>query len=254
MGSTGISLYDNYFDDCFAAVYFAPLFQSGKMSASDIIYREGNDFRNLRESSNKLNMSDFASGMAFAGWYSDSDFTMPPTDESNQVYAKFVPVSDVVRLMGGSLNMGAYATGDGEPDYSKTDLRFGFNVDVPNSSSKLDSWRWVTTYEKLDGTRKTLTTDGVNFRAPNDVDAWNGYGTGVVTNLLLTGIGSVAYGTDFTTTLTVTYTTDDGIQVTVSDSPQARSVKEVAELIKSSYDATDEERAYAEGILGAIGA
>ena len=248
--STDLTFKRNKLKDNTANVYFDPLFTTGDMTSDDISYGGGADANTVEISDYTGARTPYVSGLAFAGWYDANDHVA--TKDTTTAYAKFVPVSDVVRLMGGSLNMGAYATADGEPDYSKTDLRFGFNVVVPNSSSKLDSWRWVTTYTKPDGTEKTLTTEGANFRAPNSAEAGKGFDRGVVTNLLLTGATSAIYGTDFTTTLTVTYTTDDGTQVTVSDSPQTRSVKEVAELIKSSTTATDEERAYAEGILGAM--
>lgn len=195
-------------------------------------------------------------GYAFAGWYTDDALTTPlaTTAKTGTAYAKFVKaVSDlsaegstadgIVNFLGGSLNVGAYKTGETD-NYAKTDLRFGYNLDVPNDST-LTSWSWQWTNGS-----KTSTVNGVNKREPNEKETALGVTSGIISNLLITGVPSAGYSTNVDSTLTIVYQTADGTSVSFADAKRTRSVNQIAQLIQANGSA--EEKAYANGILGQI--
>ena len=70
-------------------------------------------------------------GMAFAGWYKDAAFKTPCTesDVEGAAYAKFVPITDLLKFKGGSLRMDI-----GNPD-EFTYLRFGYTMAIPENST-----------------------------------------------------------------------------------------------------------------------
>ena len=181
-------------------------------------------------------------GMAFVGWYKDANLTeaLGENDVTGTAYAKFVPISSIIAYKGGSLRMD-YADGD----YSKTSLRFGYDVRMSDGCVQALSesgWYWDIDISdnKLD--HQTLVVNSAD----------NGDGS-IMTNLVFTGIEAKNYARPIYTKAFVVYTTADGTKVTVSDtSTRAHSVETVAQAIQASDSATEAERAYAAGILAAI--
>ncbi|MCD8120098.1 MAG: glycoside hydrolase family 43 protein, partial [Lachnospiraceae bacterium] len=150
-----------------------------------------------------------------------------------------------VEFLGGSLRIDT-------TDYDTTSLRFGYTIDLGSvdlSSIDLEdehatewSWEW-----SVDGASNGGTVEGVNY-----VD--NGDGT-ITTNLVITGIPSEYYTSDLYSTLTLTYCLGGETQtIVLEDSPQVRSVYEVATAITEDSTASETAAAYAEAILEVISA
>ena len=176
----------------------------------------------------------------FAGWYSDSDFVNPRTDSDNDntYYAKFVPISDVIKFQGGSLRMDLTGK-DGKPDYSKTNLRFGYVIDAPGENA---SWKWKLSFG--DGTTEYVR------KGENMVEQADGR---YRSNVVITGITSKYYAEVDHAVLELTYTTPDGTPVTVTDAKQSRSVKDVVEaILAEGSDSKPEEKGYAQNLKDAM--
>lgn len=244
--STGLTFKKNDLKDNTAAVYFKPQFEAGTMTPADITYG-GGDETNTVEVSKYAKSDPYVFGLAFAGWY-DAQGNVA-TDKNAPAYGKLVPISDVIKQLGGSLNMENKST-----DFKTTDLRLGYGVVTPNATHKIDKWSWKVSYANPNGEKKSLTVNGVNSRKPRANEIPRVGADATVTNVLLTQLSTEWYRVDFTSVMTVEYTTDDGTKVTQMDSPfLTRSVKGVAEKITSKdSQATEEEKAYAEGVLNVI--
>ena len=74
-------------------------------------------------------------GMAFAGWYKDAAFTTPcaARDVEGAAYAKFVPITDLLKYKGRSLRMDK-----GDPSET-TYLRFGYTKAIPNGATYIEN-------------------------------------------------------------------------------------------------------------------
>ncbi|PLS27719.1 hypothetical protein [Bifidobacterium parmae] len=180
---------------------------------------------------------DAPEGQVFAGWYADAALTTPVAADvtSGYAYARFLPVSDVIEFRGGSLRLDY-----GSDDYAKTSLRFGYRM--PKALGLTSSAvKW--TYE-IAG--KTYGADAKN---PYDD------GTYIVNNLVFTGVPLASYATDITVTASWTFTTADGTTVTATETAgDTRSVRQVAKAVVADASAGETVKAYAQGLLDAMGA
>ena len=181
-------------------------------------------------------------GMAFAGWYKDAEFKTACAvgDVEGAAYAKFVKISDLITFKGGSLRTDL----TGEDDYSKTSLRFGYEMHAPDGA-KLDRENWGWTY------RNPNSGASASVKAEN---YWRIDNNGVITNLVIREIskdGQAAnYSTRYEVNAQLAYVTKDGTKVCVKDETRVRSVNDVAEAIKNDSFASDVDLKYANGILG----
>ena len=181
-------------------------------------------------------------GMAFAGWYKDAAFKTACTtsDVEGAAYAKFVKISDLITFKGGSIRTDL----TGEDNYSKTSLRFGYEMHVPDGA-KLDRENWGWTY------RNPNSGASASVKAEN---YWRIDNNGVITNLVIREIsknGQAAnYSTRYEVNAQLAYVTKDGTKVCVKDETRVRSVNDVAEAIKNDSFASDVDLKYANGILG----
>lgn len=181
-------------------------------------------------------------GMAFAGWYKDAAFktACATSDVEGAAYAKFVKISDLITFKGGSLRTDL----TGKDDYSKTSLRFGYEMHAPDGA-KLDRENWGWTY------RNPNSGASASVKAEN---YWRIDNNGVITNLVIREIskdGQAAnYSTRYEVNAQLAYVTKDGTKVCVKDETRVRSVNDVAEAIKNDSFASDVDLKYANGILG----
>ena len=181
-------------------------------------------------------------GMAFAGWYKDAAFETPctETDVEGAAYAKFVKISDLIIFKGGSLRTDL----TGKDDYSKTSLRFGYEMHAPDGA-KLDRENWGWTYRNPNSGASAFVKAENYWRIDNN---------GVITNLVIREIskdGQAAnYSTRYEVNAQLAYVTKDGTKVCVKDETRVRSVNDVAEAIKNDSFASDVDLKYANGILG----
>ena len=149
-------------------------------------------------------------------------------------------VADEVKIdfLGGSLRMD-YKNPDGSYDFTKTSLRFGYQIKLPEGAV-LESWKWDygTSEENL-----FLTVKG-EYKVPQADGSF-------VSNLVLKNAPVAKYDTLVYTALSVTYE-KDGKTITVTDKTESRSVKAVAEAIINTPSAPASEKEYAEGLLNAF--
>lgn len=187
----------------------------------------------------EFNMSD---DYAFAGWYKDYELTDPydSTATSGPAYPKFVKISDLIIFKGGSLRTDL----TGEDDYSKTSLRFGYEMHAPEGS-KIDFQNWGWYYKTPFFADETLHPAENYWRVDNN---------GVIANFVLSPIYKSGYQLDYSTVFDVTaqlaYITADGTSVKVKDQSRSRSVNQVAKAIQKDSFASTDDLAYANGILG----
>ena len=149
-------------------------------------------------------------------------------------------VADEVKIdfLGGSLRMD-YTNSDGSYDFTKTSLRFGYQIKLPEGAV-LESWKWDY------GTAADRLSQSVTGK--NKVPQADG---SFVSNLVLTDAPVDKYDTLVYTALSVTYE-KDGKNITVTDKTESRSVKAVAEAIVNAPNATEAEKEYARGLLNAF--
>ena len=174
-------------------------------------------------------------GYAFAGWYSDEGCTQVYTGTSGQAYARFVPVSGLIRFQGCSLR------NDGE-GADVANLRFGYEFTIPSGSS-LERMGWYC-----------YTPSSAE---PHDMAArnyWLAGGGSARSNIVLTGIkrsGSSTFSSTFSLLGRVSYVTADGTRVETAE-PERRSatVNDVASAIVSGGMGSSADKAYANAIIG----
>lgn len=232
----------------------AVTFETSKFSDYAVLASEVNqsyDLANYTEtdgSRKTINNADFnmSSDYAFAGWYKDSSFTeaYAAEDVTGQAYPKFVKVSDLIEFEGGSLRM----DWTGENDYSKTSLRFGYTMYVPAGAVlDKDSWGWFVKNPE-NGMTKFVKVE--NY--------WLADSNGAIANVVISPIyrngnaelnSTGKYSTNYESTAQIGYKTADGTNVVVKDKLRTRSVNQVAQAITHSSFASENEIAYAKGIL-----
>ena len=178
-------------------------------------------------------------GMAFAGWYKDAAFTTACTasDVEGAAYAKFVPITDLLKFKGGSLRMDK-----GVPSES-TYLRFGYTKAIPEKATYIENgWYYKRLSAPTSGDRRLVAYN----------NALNNDGT-ITSNLVFNGVAKNYYTANFTEKAFVKYKTVDGTTVeAVEDAYHLRSVSEVADAILAHPMASEAEKDYATSIKSAI--
>ena len=175
-------------------------------------------------------------GYAFAGWYSDEACKQVYTGTSGQAYARFVPVSGLIRFQGCSLR------NDGE-GADVANLRFGYEFTIPSGSTlKKMGWDCYTP----------------SSNEPRDVAAknyWLAGGGSARSNIVLTGIrrsgsGTSSFSSTFSLLGRVSYVTADGTSVEAAE-PERRSatVNDVASAIVAGGMGSSADKAYASAII-----
>ena len=178
-------------------------------------------------------------GMAFAGWYKDAAFTIPcaASDVEGAAYARFVPITDLLKFRGGSLRM------DVTDPSTSTYLRFGYTMAVPSGVSFVENGWYVKSI-------KASAPEDVRRVASNKV--LNSDGT-VTSNLVIVDVPTSYYKYNFGEKAFVKYVTADGTTVEVVENTyQSRSVSEVADAILAHPMASQAEKDYAKKIKSAI--
>ena len=178
-------------------------------------------------------------GKAFAGWYKDASFTTPCTasDVEGAAYARFVPITDLLKFRGGSLRM------DVTDPSTSTYLRFGYTMAVPSGVSFVENGWYVKSI-------KASAPEDVRRVASNKV--LNSDGT-VTSNLVIVDVPTSYYKYNFGEKAFVKYVTADGTTVEVVENTyQSRSVSEVADAILAHPMASQAEKDYAKKIKSAI--
>lgn len=225
-------------------------FETAKFSDYAVVASEMNrsykleDYTEANGTRKTINNAEFnvGSDYAFAGWYKDVDLTQPcaESDKSGLAYPKFVKISDLITFKGGSLRTDL----TGKDDYSKTSLRFGYEMHAPEGS-KIDFENWGWYY------KSPFSADETLHKAEN---YWRIDNNGVIANFVLSPIYKSGYKLDYNTVFDVTaqlaYITADGTGVKVKDQSRSRSVDQVAKAIKNDSFASADDLAYANGILG----
>ena len=178
-------------------------------------------------------------GMAFAGWYKDAAFTTACTesDVEGAAYAKFVPITDLLKFKGGSLRMDK-----GVPSES-TYLRFGYTKAIPEGTTYIQNgWYYKRLSAPTSGDRRLVAYN----------NALNNDGT-ITSNLVFNEVAKNYYTANFTEKAFVKYMTVDGTTVeAVEDAYHSRSVSEVADAILAHPMASKAEKDYARSIKSAI--
>lgn len=225
-------------------------FETAKFSDYAVVASEVNksykleDYTEANGTRKTINNAEFnvSDDYAFAGWYKDVDLTQPcaESDKSGLAYPKFVKISDLITFKGGSLRTDL----TGKDDYSKTSLRFGYEMHAPEGS-KIDFENWGWYY------KSPFSADETLHKAEN---YWRIDNNGVIANFVLSPIYKSGYKLDYNTVFDVTaqlaYITADGTGVKVKDQSRSRSVDQVAKAIKNDSFASADDLAYANGILG----
>ena len=178
-------------------------------------------------------------GMAFAGWYKDASFTTACTasDVEGAAYAKFVPITDLLKYKGRSLRMDK-----GDPNET-TYLRFGYTKAIPNGATYIENG-WY--YKRL----RAPTGEDIRFAAYNN--ALNDDGT-ITSNLVFNNVKARLYTANFIEKAFVKYTTVDGTTVeAVEGAYHSSSVSEAADAIIAHPMASKAEKDYATKIKSAI--
>ena len=178
-------------------------------------------------------------GMAFAGWYKDAAFTTACTasDVEGAAYAKFVPITDLLKYKGRSLRMDK-----GDPSET-TYLRFGYTKAIPNGATYIENG-WY--YKRL----SAPTGDDIRFAAYNN--ALNDDGT-ITSNLVFNNVKARLYTANFIEKAFVKYVTIDGTTVeAVEGAYHSSSVSEAADAIIAHPMASKAEKDYATSIKSAI--
>lgn len=178
-------------------------------------------------------------GMAFAGWYKDASFTTACTasDVEGAAYAKFVPITDLMKYKGRSLRMDK-----GNPSET-TYLRFGYTKAIPNGATYIENG-WY--YKRL----SAPTGDDIRFAAYNNV--LNDDGT-ITSNLVFNNVKARLYTANFIEKAFVKYVTIDGTTVeAVEGAYHSSSVSEAADAILAHPMASKAEKDYATSIKSAI--
>lgn len=232
----------------------AVTFETSKFSDYAVLASDVNQSYNLADYTNAdgsrkaINNADFnmSDDYAFAGWYKNSSFTeaYAADDASGEAYPKFVQISDLIKFEGGSLRM----DWTGENDYSKTSLRFGYTMHVPAGAVlDKDSWGWSV---KNPENGMTKFVKVANY--------WLADSNGAIANVVVSPIyrngnaelnSTGKYSTNYESTAQIGYKTADGTDVVAKDKLRTRSVNQVAQAITHSSFASENEMAYAKGIL-----
>lgn len=178
-------------------------------------------------------------GMAFAGWYKDASFATACTasDVEGAAYAKFVPITDLLKYKGGSLRM------DVAQPSELTWLRFGYTMALPEGASFVENGWYF---------KKVSTPQPTDVRSLANNNVLNIDGT-ITANLVFTGVTTNYYSANFSEKAFVKYVTNDGTTVEAVESDyQVNSVLGVADVILAHPMASQAEKDYATKIKAAV--
>ena len=178
-------------------------------------------------------------GMAFAGWYKDASFTTAcsVSDVKGAAYAKFVPITDLLRFKGGSLRM------DVAQPSELTWLRFDCTMALPEGASFVENGWYF---------KKVSTSQPTDVRRLANNNVLNIDGT-ITANLVFTGVATNYYSANFSEKAFVKYVTADGTTVEAVESDyQVNSVLGVADVILAHPMASKAEKDYATQIKAAV--
>lgn len=170
----------------------------------------------------------------FVGWYTDATCSTPIDKEmkAGTAYAKFMKISNdevgtydaLINFMGGALRL---ENADGtKPSEGTYDMRLGYNIVLPDGLT-LDSWYWTVA--------NTSTANSMTVKGVNSINAseYSSSLSGVISNVVLTGITdpSITYSSQ----ITITFTTADDTSVTVQESDaRKRSVSGITTALASA--------------------
>ncbi|WP_101615743.1 hypothetical protein [Bifidobacterium margollesii] len=236
--STDIVLKSNTLKDNVADVYLDALFNTGEMTAKDIVYGGGKESNVIVRSKYEAK-APYVNGLAFAGWYTDATFTTPAKAGSENVVPKLMPVDQAykIQFLGGSLRV------DNPQVKDTANLRFSYRT-------KLDKG---LTYESA-GWSFDIKPGSSSFY-PYAADAMNPYVDAdgyTVNNLVLTNVPKDQYDTAVRVRMNLKYKTPDGTFVNVLDPvEQSRSVNQVANAIVNDKTVSSEVKNFAQGLLDA---
>lgn len=177
--------------------------------------------------------------MAFAGWYQDAGYKTPCTssDVEGAAFAKFVPITDLLKYKGGSLRM------DVAQPSELTWLRFGYTMALPEGASFVENGWYF---------KKVSTPQPTDVRSLANNNVLNIDGT-ITANLVFTGVTTNYYSANFSEKAFVKYVTNDGTTVEAVESDyQVNSVLGVADVILAHPMASQAEKDYATKIKAAV--
>ena len=266
VSSKNVTISGNTISNTTAPVYFKATFDNGlrgrwdvnvvpatEVHFTDVQTIKVDDLSNWR--GDAAIKSPIVSTVAFVGWYKDAGFTqkVSTSDNSGVAYAKYVPVSDLIKFRGGQLRMDNYVNADGTKDYSQADLRLVYDFVVPEGAEyNQQQSGWNYGYEgegdlsqATSVQRKTINPDG-----------------SIHANIVLNKVNASDYkNLTFYARANYAYTTFDGTPVRVFDTEVPyqglkgeygkRTVDFIARNTLTDPKATDEEKAYAQGIIDA---
>lgn len=177
--------------------------------------------------------------MAFAGWYQDAGYKTSCTssDVEGAAFAKFVPITDLLKYKGGSLRM------DVAQPSELTWLRFGYTMALPEGASFVENGWYF---------KKVSTPQPTDVRSLANNNVLNIDGT-ITANLVFTGVTTNYYSANFSEKAFVKYVTNDGTTVEAVESDyQVNSVLGVADVILAHPMASQAEKDYATKIKAAV--
>lgn len=167
---------------------------------------------------------DVIGGTGFDGYVDEVKiYSVALTDE--QVKASMLTPPE---FKGGSLRMTQDAT-------VSTNLRFGYDITDFNycgDSNEVTEVQWEWKWG-LSASNMNRTVTGVKYIDDDGI---------VTSNLVITNIPAAHYGTDVYAQLTVTYVLSDGRELVFESNVDSRSVFEVADAIKTKYEAERDNR------------
>ncbi|KAB7790027.1 chitobiase/beta-hexosaminidase C-terminal domain-containing protein [Bifidobacterium leontopitheci] len=181
-------------------------------------------------------------GKTFAGWYVDEKLTrsIPKAMRAGLAYPKFVDAAKPFAFKGGSLRAD-YTTEDGETDFTRTSMRFGYQIS-PISGTTVTAWGWKY------GASPTNLVGSAKGVAKTDYDDGS-----FLSNLVVRDFTPRIYARDVYSRMWITYVTADGTPVTLQDEVRSRSIRAIAEsIVAEGSGAGEDEVAYAKGILAQI--
>ena len=265
--SKNVTLSGNKISNTTAPVYFKATFDNGLRGRWDVNVVPATEVHFTDVQTIKVDdlskwrgdaaiKSPIVSTVAFVGWYKDAAFAQQVQkgeDYSGAAYAKYVPVSDLIKFRGGQLRMDNYVNADGTKDYTKADLRLVYDFVVPEGAEynqQLSGWNYGydgkgDLSQSTSVQRKTVNPDG-----------------SIHANIVLNKVNASDYkNLTFYARANYAYTTFDGTPVRVFDTEVPyeglkgeygkRTVDFIAQNTLTDSSATADEKAYAQGIVDA---
>lgn len=134
----------------------------------------------------------------------------------------------------------------GENDYSKTSMRFGYDFKLPEGADFNGcEWYFGTAENAL---TRVLSPNPTKYITNPEDKGDNVYSA----NIVFTSLKSENYTSNVYARVLVKYTVNGKSYSKMGSYVDTRTVKGIADTIQSSDQATDQEKAYADGILEEI--